>query len=97
MSTALRTVGLSKHFGALRAVDAVSLTLAQGQRHALIGPNGAGKTSFINLLTGVLRPSAGEVFIGDERVTRLPVHQRVKRGLTRTFQVNNLFPELTVL
>ena len=97
MNAALRTVGLSKHFGGLRAVNAVSLTLPQGQRHAIIGPNGAGKTSFINLLTGVLRPSAGEVFLSDERVTRLPVHQRVKRGLARTFQINNLFPELTVL
>lgn len=97
MSAALRTVELSKHFGGLRAVNAVSLTLPQGQRHAIIGPNGAGKTSFINLLTGVLRPSAGEVFLGEERVTRLPVHQRVKRGLARTFQINNLFPELTVL
>jgi ABC-type branched-subunit amino acid transport system ATPase component len=97
MSVALRTVGLAKHFGGLRAVNAVSLTLAQGQRHAVIGPNGAGKTSLINLLTGVLRPSAGEVFLGEERVTGLSVHQRVKRGLTRTYQINNLFPELTVL
>ena len=93
----MRTVGLVKQFGGLRAVNAVSLTLEQGQRHAVIGPNGAGKTSLINLLTGVLRPSAGEVFLGEERVTRLSVHQRVKRGLTRTFQINNLFPELTVL
>ena len=97
MSAALRTVALTKHFGGLRAVNSVSLTLAPGQRHAIIGPNGAGKTSLINLLTGVLRPSAGEVFLGEERVTRLPVHQRVKRGLARTFQINNLFPELTVL
>jgi branched-chain amino acid transport system ATP-binding protein len=97
MSIALRTVGLVKQFGGLRAVNAVSLTLSQGERHAVIGPNGAGKTSLINLLTGMLRPSAGEVFLGEERITRLSVHQRVKRGLTRTFQINNLFPELTVL
>ncbi len=97
MSIALRTVDLVKHFGGLRAVNSVSLTLPQGARHAVIGPNGAGKTSLINLLTGVLRPSAGEVFLGEERVTRLPVHRRVKRGLVRTFQINNLFPELTVL
>ena len=97
MSVALRTVGLVKQFGGLRAVNSVSLALAPGQRHALIGPNGAGKTSLINLLTGVLRPSAGEVFLGEERVTRLSVHQRVKRGLARTFQINSLFPELTVL
>jgi branched-chain amino acid transport system ATP-binding protein len=97
MSAALRTLGLVKQFGGLRAVNAVSLTLEQGERRAVIGPNGAGKTSLINLLTGVLRPSAGEVYLGEERITRLPVHQRVKRGLTRTFQINNLFPELTVL
>ncbi len=97
MSLALCTAGLVKQFGGLRAVNSVSLALAPGQRHALIGPNGAGKTSLINLLTGVLRPSAGEVFLGEERVTRLSVHQRVKRGLARTFQINNLFPELTVL
>ncbi len=97
MNVALRTVDLVKHFGGLRAVNSVSLALPQGARHAVIGPNGAGKTSLINLLTGVLRPSSGEVFLGEERVTRLPVHQRVKRGLVRTFQINNLFPELTVL
>src|SRR4029434_3131058 len=68
-----------------------------GARHALIGPNGAGKTTFINLLTGVFAPSAGEVFLGDERVTPLAQHQRVKRGMTRTFQINTLFPGLTVL
>ena len=97
MSIALRTEGLVKQFGGLRAVNSVSLSLPQGQRHAVIGPNGAGKTSLINLLTGVLRPSAGEVYLGEERVTRLSVHQRVKRGLTRTYQINNLFPGLTVL
>jgi ABC-type branched-subunit amino acid transport system ATPase component len=97
MSVALRTEGLVKQFGGLRAVNSVSLTLSQGERHAVIGPNGAGKTSFINLLTGVLRPSSGEVYLGEERITRLSVHQRVKRGLARTFQINNLFPELTVL
>jgi len=97
MSIALRTEGLVKQFGGLRAVNSVSLSLPQGQRHAVIGPNGAGKTSLINLLTGVLRPSAGEVYLGEERITRLSVHQRVKRGLTRTYQINNLFPELTVL
>ena len=97
MSAALRTVDLVKQFGGLRAVNAVSLTLPKGERHALIGPNGAGKTSLVNLLTGVLRPNAGDVFMGEEWVTRMSVHQRVKRGLVRTFQINNLFPELTVL
>jgi branched-chain amino acid transport system ATP-binding protein len=97
MSVALRTSALGKHFGGIRAVSAVSLSFVQGERHAIIGPNGAGKTTLINLLTGVLRPSEGEVFLGDERITHLRPDQRVKRGLARTFQINNLFPELTVL
>ena len=97
MTIALRTSGLGKHFGGLRAVNAVSLNFMQGERHAIIGPNGAGKTTLVNLLTGVLRPSEGDVFLGDERITRLRPDERVKRGLARTFQINSLFPELTVL
>jgi branched-chain amino acid transport system ATP-binding protein len=97
MSVALRTESLSKSFGAFRANSDVSLTFEAGARHALIGPNGAGKTTFINLLTGVLAPTAGEVFLGEERVTGLPQHARVKRGMTRTFQINTLFPGLTAL
>jgi branched-chain amino acid transport system ATP-binding protein len=97
MTTALRTEGLSKHFGELAAVSGVSLSLARGARHALIGPNGAGKTTLINLLTGVLEPTAGEMFLGDERITPFPQHRRVKRGITRTYQINTLFPNLTVL
>jgi len=94
---ALRTAGLSKRFGGLTAVSDVSLEIPEGARHALIGPNGAGKTTLINLLTGVLEPSAGDVFLGGERITALPQHLRVKKGLTRTFQINTLFPGLTVL
>jgi branched-chain amino acid transport system ATP-binding protein len=97
MTAALRTAGLSKRFGGLAAVSGVSLEIAQGARHALIGPNGAGKTTLINLLTGVLEPSAGDVFLGGERITALTQHLRVKKGLTRTFQINTLFPGLTVL
>jgi branched-chain amino acid transport system ATP-binding protein len=97
MSTALRTENLSRNFGALDAVSGVSFSLPQGARHALIGPNGAGKTTFINLLAGALAPSAGDVYIGDERVTTLRQHRRVKLGLTRTFQISQLFANLTVL
>jgi branched-chain amino acid transport system ATP-binding protein len=97
MSYALRTEGLSKHWGAFKANSDISLAFPAGARHALIGPNGAGKTTFINLLTGVIAPSAGDVFLGDEKVTALLQHQRVKRGMTRTFQINTLFPGLTVL
>jgi branched-chain amino acid transport system ATP-binding protein len=94
---ALRTEGLSKSFGAFQANSDVTLSFPQGARHALIGPNGAGKTTLINLLTGALAPTSGEVWLGDERITGLPQHQRVKRGMTRTFQINTLFPGLTVL
>jgi branched-chain amino acid transport system ATP-binding protein len=97
MTPALRTASLSKRFGGLAAVSDVNLALPRGARHALIGPNGAGKTTLINLLTGVLEPSAGEVYLGDERITHLRQHRRVKRGLARTFQINTLFPGLTIL
>ncbi len=97
MSAALRTKGLARRFGALAAVDGVSLEIRRGARHALIGPNGAGKTTLINLLAGTLAPSAGDVFLDGERVTSLAPHARVKRGLARTFQINTLFPGLTVL
>jgi branched-chain amino acid transport system ATP-binding protein len=98
MSTAaLHTENLSKAFGEFKANTDVSLALPPGARHALIGPNGAGKTTLINLLTGVFAPSAGDVFLGGERITGLPQHERVKRGVTRTFQINTLFAGLTVL
>ncbi|HUP98587.1 MAG TPA: ABC transporter ATP-binding protein [Usitatibacter sp.] len=93
---ALSTRDLTKRFGALAAVDNVSLAIEPGARHALIGPNGAGKTTLINLLTGVLQPDAGEVLLGEERITPLAQHARVKRGLARTYQVTSLFPGLTV-
>jgi branched-chain amino acid transport system ATP-binding protein len=97
MNVALRTEGLSKQWGGFKANSDLNIALPVGARHALIGPNGAGKTTFINLLTGVLAPTAGKVYLGEENVTYLPQHQRVKRGITRTFQINTLFPELTVL
>jgi ABC-type branched-subunit amino acid transport system ATPase component len=97
MTPALRTSGLGKHFGGLRAVTGVSLELERGARHAIIGPNGAGKTTLINLLTGMLPPSEGDVFLDGDRITGMRPDQRVKRGLARTFQLNNLFPDLTVL
>ncbi len=96
-AVALRTERLSRHFGAFQANSDVTLALPAGARHALIGPNGAGKTTLINLLTGALPPTAGDVFLGDERITTLAQHQRVKRGMTRTFQINALFAGLTVL
>ena len=98
MSTpVLTTRNLCKKFGALAVTQSVNFNLAAAARHALIGPNGAGKTSLINLLTGVLQPSAGEVWLAGENITRLRQDQRVKRGLVRTFQINTLFPHLTPL
>ena len=97
MKHALRTERLGKSFGAIHANRDLTLAFPVGDRHALIGPNGAGKTTFVNLLTGVLTPTAGDVFLGDERITHLKQHERVKRGMTRTFQINTLFGGLTVL
>ena len=97
MTAALETIGLQKRFGGLVATNDVSLSIAVGARHALIGPNGAGKTTFVNLLTGVLAPSGGRVLLGGEDITGLKPHLRVRRGLARTFQINQLFPEITPL
>ena len=94
---ALQTLGLNRHFGGLHATRDVNLSLAPGSRHALIGPNGAGKTTLINLLTGVLRPSSGRILLDGEDITALRPDQRVRRGLARTFQINQLFPAMTVL
>jgi branched-chain amino acid transport system ATP-binding protein len=97
MTVALETRGLVKRFGGLAATQDVSLVIETGARHALIGPNGAGKTTLINLLTGVLAPSAGTILLDGQDITRLAPHQRVKRGLVRTFQINQLWSELTSL
>ena len=79
----------------------IDLTLPQGVRYALIGPNGAGKTTLINLMTGMLRPDSGQIFLGDgenaTEITSLRPDKRVHRGLARTFQINQLFPQLTPL
>src|SRR5437762_4335729 len=95
MAIVLETVGLEKRFGGLVASNNVSLKVEKGARHALIGPNGAGKTTLINLLTGVLRPTAGRILLDDRDITRLKPHRRVKPGITRTFQINQPFADLT--
>jgi branched-chain amino acid transport system ATP-binding protein len=98
MSTpALATDGLNKSFGSLVVASDVAITIPQGARYALIGPNGAGKTTLINLLTGMLRPDAGSIRLGEEDITSLLPHERVKRGLVRTFQINTLFPHLSAI
>ncbi len=92
---ALEAKGLIRRFGALVATDDVSLVLQPGARQALIGPNGAGKTTLINLLTGALTPSEGKVFLEGRDVTSASASRRVRLGLSRTFQINQLFPDLT--
>jgi branched-chain amino acid transport system ATP-binding protein len=95
--TVLSCQGLVKRFGGIMATDNVTLELKRGARHALIGPNGAGKTTLINLLTGVLEPTAGSITLEGRDITRLAPHQRVRRGLVRTFQINQLFTTMTPL
>jgi branched-chain amino acid transport system ATP-binding protein len=97
MTIALETQGLEKRFGALRVTRSITLRVERGARHALIGPNGAGKTTIINLLTGVLKPNGGRILLEGADITKLPVHKRVRNGLSRTFQINQLYPDLTPL
>jgi branched-chain amino acid transport system ATP-binding protein len=94
---ALRTRELTKVFSGMAVLSDVNFEMKVGARQALIGPNGAGKTTFINLLTGNLAPTKGSVWIGERDVTQLPAHRRVKSGLARTFQINSLLRELSVI
>jgi len=97
MAPLLETRALSRFFGALRAVDAVSLAVEPGELRAIIGPNGAGKTSFFHLLSGVIRPTSGQVVWRGEDISALPAPDRCRRGISRTFQITSIFPEFTVL
>jgi len=97
MSVVLETRQLCKKFGALTVADNIDFRLEAGERRALIGPNGAGKTTFINMLTGRIAPSSGRILLGGDDITGLAQAARVKRGLGRTFQINTLFRDLTVL
>lgn len=94
---ALALEGLSKRYGALLVTDALSLTIPEGECHALIGPNGAGKTTLISQISGALAPDSGNIrFLGEE-MTRLPMHARARRGLARTFQITTILPGFSVL
>jgi branched-chain amino acid transport system ATP-binding protein len=93
----LQTSGLEKRFGGIVATNNVNLSVEKGARHALIGPNGAGKTTFINLLTGVLKPSSGRITLEGKDITDTLPHERVRLGMARTFQINQLFLDLTPL
>ena len=97
VTAALQVEGLNRAFGALPVTRDVNLTLERGARRALIGPNGAGKTTLVNLITGVLKPNSGRVLLNGEDITTLSQAERARRGLARTFQINQLFRGLTVL
>ena len=97
VETVLAADGLVMRFGGITATNNVTLHLKKGARHALIGPNGAGKTTLINLLTGVLQPTEGRITLLGEDITNVAPNRRVKRGMVRTFQINQLFDTLTPL
>ncbi len=92
----LTTQGLTKDFGGLRAVDSVTLDIGQGKLTSVIGPNGAGKTTLYNLVTGLIKPDSGRIIFNGEDITNLPIHKIVKKGISRSFQILNLFNELTL-
>jgi neutral amino acid transport system ATP-binding protein len=96
MSAMLQVEGISKHFGGLKALDDVTLSVEQGSITALIGPNGSGKTTLFNVITGFLKATSGRVLFEGREITGLPVHRIANLGIARTFQVSSLFPKLTV-
>ena len=93
---AIRTQHLTKYFGSLAAVNDVSINIQKNTLHAIIGPNGAGKTTFFNLLSGNLKPTSGEIYYHDMDLTQQPVHRMIHFGIGRSFQITNIFPNLTV-
>lgn len=92
----LITEGLTKNFGGLRAVDSVSLDFEEKKLTSIIGPNGAGKTTFFNLLTGLIKPDSGKIIFKGEDITRFPIHEIIRKGISRSFQILNLFNEMTL-
>jgi branched-chain amino acid transport system ATP-binding protein len=93
----LRTQALKKHFGETRAVDGVDFTVNEGEFLSLVGTNGAGKTTLVNLISAFLLPDSGRIFIGDRDITDATVDQRIGAGIARSFQLVNLFDDLSVL
>jgi branched-chain amino acid transport system ATP-binding protein len=94
--TILETQGLTRRFGGLTAVENVEFSLRKGEIRAIIGPNGAGKTTFFNLITGMLKPTSGKIFFKGGDISTLPPYRRVKLGIGRSFQLINIFPELSI-
>src|SRR5690349_14509182 len=97
MDTVLETRDLSRAFGGLQAVDGVNLRVGAGTLHSIIGPNGAGKTTLFNLISGRLAPTRGDVYLRGQRITGLPLQRMAHLGIGRSFQITNVFPNLTVL
>jgi branched-chain amino acid transport system ATP-binding protein len=93
----LEAQNLRKSFGGLVAVDDVSIQIAKGSMHAIIGPNGAGKTTLFNLLSGIMAPEDGKIFYKGENITNVAPQRRAHMGIGRSFQITNIFPNLTVL
>jgi branched-chain amino acid transport system ATP-binding protein len=93
----IETRDLSRHFGGLRAVDGVNLLVRAGGLHSIIGPNGAGKTTLFNLISGALKPTAGQVLLRGRDVTGIPLYRKAHLGIGRSFQITNVFPNLTTL
>lgn len=93
----LKVVGLTKDFGALRALDNVTFEVKEGTLHSIVGPNGAGKTTLFNVISGFIKPTAGKVEFNSKTISQLPPYQMAHLGIRRSFQTITLFPELTAL
>ena len=95
-AAAIELVGIEKNFGRTEIIRGVNLEVRHGERHAMIGPNGAGKSTLFNLISGRLMPTAGSIVLKGENITGLAPHEINRRGLSRSFQVTNIFPRLSV-
>ncbi len=91
----LEVVGVSKHFGGLTAVDNVTFKVGPNEINGIIGPNGAGKTTFFNVITGELKPTSGKIYLKGEDITAFPPHKITRRGMSRTFQLTFIFPDMS--
>jgi branched-chain amino acid transport system ATP-binding protein len=96
MTTAIELRGVEKSFGVTKVIQNVDLKIAQGERHALIGPNGAGKSTLFNLISGYMKPTVGSILLREELISGLPPYQINRRGLSRSFQVTNVFANMSV-
>jgi branched-chain amino acid transport system ATP-binding protein len=92
----LKTQGITKEFGRLRAVNDITLEIRQGDIHAIIGPNGAGKSTYFNLITGYHQVTTGKALFKGKEITHLPAYRRCQLGITRSFQITSIYPKLTV-